>query len=62
MNKLFLLAFIAANIFIIVGGVIATEKIEKAEAICPPGTIIKGRVALALPECQKILRQVRQEN
>lgn len=56
-NRLLLLTFVAANIFIVVGGVIAAENIKKAEAACPPETIIKGRVALALPECQKILQR-----
>lgn len=57
-NQLFLLipALIAGNIFIIVGGIIAAEKMQESQAICPSGTIIKGRVALVLPECQKILQ------
>ncbi|MDJ0589364.1 MAG: hypothetical protein QNJ72_05105 [Pleurocapsa sp. MO_226.B13] len=56
-NKLLLLVFVAANIFMVVGGVIAAENLKKAESVCPRETIIKGRAALALPECQKILPQ-----
>ena len=54
-KSLFINAVIAANILIIVCGVIAAENIRRAEAVCPPGSIIKGRVALALPECQLLL-------
>lgn len=58
-NKLLLLTFVAANIFVVVGGIFAAENLKKAESVCPPETIIKGRTSIALPECQKILGQER---